>query len=128
MRKNELLVPASSLEVLKIAVIYGADAVYIGGEAGVGDREANSMTITGEHNTDILLDEKGQPVPDENGDFKILSDDECWRQDIMLETVTAEGELFYEDATGNERYGFGLTDFIHAEKNDFLEMEIGRLC
>ena len=32
MRKNELLVPASSLEVLKIAVIYGADAVYIGGE------------------------------------------------------------------------------------------------
>ena len=33
MRKNELLVPASSLEVLKIAVIFGADAVYIGGEA-----------------------------------------------------------------------------------------------
>ncbi|MDO5135336.1 MAG: U32 family peptidase [Eubacteriales bacterium] len=33
MRKVELLVPASSLEVLKIAVIYGADAVYIGGEA-----------------------------------------------------------------------------------------------
>ena len=32
MRKPELLVPASSLEVLKIAVIYGADAVYIGGE------------------------------------------------------------------------------------------------
>lgn len=30
MRKIELLVPASSLEVLKIAVIYGADAVYIG--------------------------------------------------------------------------------------------------
>ncbi len=28
----ELLIPASSLEVLKIAVIYGADAVYIGGE------------------------------------------------------------------------------------------------
>lgn len=33
MRKLELLVPASSLEVLKTAVIYGADAVYIGGEA-----------------------------------------------------------------------------------------------
>ena len=31
--KTELLIPASSLEVLKIAVIYGADAVYIGGEA-----------------------------------------------------------------------------------------------
>ena len=32
-RYPELLVPASSLEVLKVAVIYGADAVYIGGEA-----------------------------------------------------------------------------------------------
>lgn len=30
--KPELLVPASSLEVLKVAVAYGADAVYIGGE------------------------------------------------------------------------------------------------
>ncbi len=39
MRKIELLCPASSLEVLKIAVIYGADAVYIGGEAfGLGPR------------------------------------------------------------------------------------------
>ena len=33
MRKPELLVPAGSLEVLKTAVIFGADAVYIGGEA-----------------------------------------------------------------------------------------------
>lgn len=32
-RKIELLIPASSLEVLKTAVIFGADAVYIGGEA-----------------------------------------------------------------------------------------------
>lgn len=32
-KKPELLVPASSLEVLKTAVIFGADAVYIGGEA-----------------------------------------------------------------------------------------------
>ncbi len=33
MKKPELLIPASSLEVLKTAVIFGADAVYIGGEA-----------------------------------------------------------------------------------------------
>lgn len=32
MKKPELLVPASSFEVLKTAVRYGADAVYIGGE------------------------------------------------------------------------------------------------
>lgn len=33
MNRPELLVPASSLEVLKTAVIFGADAVFIGGEA-----------------------------------------------------------------------------------------------
>lgn len=33
MRKMELLIPAGSLDVLKTAVIYGADAVYLGGEA-----------------------------------------------------------------------------------------------
>lgn len=32
-KKPELLVPAGSLDVLKTAVTYGADAVYIGGEA-----------------------------------------------------------------------------------------------
>lgn len=31
-KKPELLLPASSLEVLKVAVLYGADAIYIGGE------------------------------------------------------------------------------------------------
>lgn len=33
MRKTEVLIPAGSLDVLKIAVMYGADAVYLGGEA-----------------------------------------------------------------------------------------------
>lgn len=32
MRETELLIPAGSLDVLKTAVVYGADAVYIGGE------------------------------------------------------------------------------------------------
>ncbi len=32
MKKPELLIPAGSLEVLKVAVLFGADAVYIGGE------------------------------------------------------------------------------------------------
>ena len=31
-KKPELLIPAGSLEVLKVAVLYGADAVYIGGD------------------------------------------------------------------------------------------------
>jgi putative protease len=33
MERIELLAPAGSLEKLKFAVLYGADAVYFGGEA-----------------------------------------------------------------------------------------------
>lgn len=46
MRKTELLIPAGSLEVLKTAVLYGADAVYLGGEA-FGLR-AKAKNFTGE--------------------------------------------------------------------------------
>lgn len=45
MRKPELLVPASSLEVLKTAVIFGADAVYIGGEAYGLRAKAKNFTV-----------------------------------------------------------------------------------
>lgn len=45
MKKPELLIPASSLEVLKIAVIYGADAVYIGGEAFGLRAKAKNFTM-----------------------------------------------------------------------------------
>ncbi len=44
-RKLELLIPASSLEVLKIAVIYGADAVYIGGETFGLRAKAKNFTL-----------------------------------------------------------------------------------
>ena len=43
--KPELLVPASSLEVLKTAVIFGADAVYIGGEAFVLRAKAKNFSM-----------------------------------------------------------------------------------
>ena len=44
-RKIELLVPASNLEVLKVAVMYGADAVYIGGEAFGLRAKAKNFTL-----------------------------------------------------------------------------------
>lgn len=43
--KPELLIPASSLEVLKTAVIYGADAVYIGGEVFSLRAKAKNFSI-----------------------------------------------------------------------------------
>lgn len=45
MRKTELLIPAGSLEVLKVAVNYGANAVYIGGEAFGLRAKAHNFTI-----------------------------------------------------------------------------------
>ncbi|MBQ5376252.1 MAG: U32 family peptidase, partial [Lachnospiraceae bacterium] len=45
MRNVELLVPSSSLEVLKTAVIFGADAVYIGGEAYGLRAKAKNFTL-----------------------------------------------------------------------------------
>lgn len=44
-RHPELLIPASSLEVLKIAVVFGADAVYIGGEAFGLRAKAKNFTL-----------------------------------------------------------------------------------
>lgn len=44
-KKPELLIPASSLEVLKIAVMFGADAVYIGGEAFGLRAKAKNFTL-----------------------------------------------------------------------------------
>ena len=43
--RPELLIPASNLEVLKVAVMYGADAVYIGGEAFGLRAKAKNFTI-----------------------------------------------------------------------------------
>lgn len=45
MRETELLIPAGSLEVLKVAVNYGANAVYIGGEAFGLRAKAHNFTI-----------------------------------------------------------------------------------
>ena len=82
------------------------------------------MTIVGENNTDIMLNPNGQPVADSSGDFKIVSGDACWEQDLRLEALTEPGELFYEDENGDEAYGFGLLDFSHAENDEFTQKEI----
>ena len=82
------------------------------------------MTIVGENNTDIMLDANGQPVADSSGDFKTVTGDECWEQDLRLEALTEPGELFYEDENGDEAYGFGMLDFSHAENDEFTQKEI----
>ena len=82
------------------------------------------MQITGANDVDIMLDEDGQPVSDGNGDTALVSDDECWLQDIKNEAMTEEGELFYEDEEGDASYGWSLLDFMQGEYDDFTQMEI----
>ena len=57
MKKPEILAPAGSLDVLKTAVIYGADAVYIGGEAyGLRAAAHNFDKKEMQERTDKILD------------------------------------------------------------------------
>lgn len=44
-KKPELLVPAGGLDTLKVAVDYGADAVYIGGQAFGLRAKADNFSI-----------------------------------------------------------------------------------
>ena len=45
MQKPELLAPAGDLEKLKMAIIYGADAVYLGGEQFGLRKASKNFTI-----------------------------------------------------------------------------------
>lgn len=84
------------------------------------------MSIVGLDDVDIMVDQYGQPAADKNGDFATISGDDCWKQDLMLEAYTDEGELFYEDAYGAEAYGFGLPDFAHMENDEFAQTELSQ--
>lgn len=61
-RHPELLVPASSLEVLKTAVIFGADAVYIGGEAFGLRAKAKNFSLEDMRNGIAFAHEHGVKV------------------------------------------------------------------
>lgn len=58
-RKIELLIPAGSLEVLKVAVDYGADAVYVGGEAFGLRAKAHNFTINDMKEGCVYCHERG---------------------------------------------------------------------
>lgn len=68
---------------------------------------------------DILLDENYQPLSDISGEAQIVSDYDCVLQDIKLEAITTEGELFYDTT-----YGWSLLDFINSENDELNLVEI----
>ena len=57
MKKPELLAPAGDLYRLKVAILYGADAVFIGGHGGAADADAVRFKIDYLENVRHLLAE-----------------------------------------------------------------------
>lgn len=69
---------------------------------------------------DIKLNADWQPVPEASGDFlQTVGQYECLMQELALEALTQEGDLFTD-----EYFGWSLLDFIHSEVDSLLEIEI----
>lgn len=75
--------------------------------------------MAGYNDTDIKLTESWQLTQATNGDAPIIADIECLIQDIKLEALTQEGELFYDSG-----YGWSLLDFIQSDDDDLIRLEI----
>lgn len=69
--------------------------------------------------TDIALDANWQPVTRSNGDFATVTELDCLMQEIRLETLTTEGELFFDSG-----FGWSLPDYLHRQVDDLVLLEI----
>lgn len=69
--------------------------------------------------TDIKLDDEWQLTPAASGDAPVTDDVEGLLQTIRTESITQEGELFYDTD-----FGWSLLDFVHAQETDLAKIEI----
>lgn len=76
--------------------------------------------MAGLNDTDIRLDDSWQLTQAATGDAPLVSGFDCIMQDIRLEAMTQEGELFYDT-----EWGWSLLDFIHSEDDELTIIEIG---
>ena len=115
MRHPELLVPASSLEVLKIAVIFGADAVYIGGEAfGLRAKAKNftneeikeGIAFAHEHGVKVYITANilahNQELKEIKPDALIISDPGVF---MIAKEICPEIEIHISTQANNTNYG-----------------------
>lgn len=75
--------------------------------------------MAGLQDTDIKLDESWQLTQAANGDAPVITDTDCFLQDIKLEAMTQEGELFYD-----KEYGWSLLDFLQRNEDELTRLEI----
>ncbi len=125
MKKPELLVPASSLEVLKTAVRYGADAVYIGGEVFGLRAKAKNFSIEEMQEGVVFAHQRGvkvyvtanilahnadiEPVKAYFNDLKKVKPDALIISDPAIFTIAKEilpeMELHISTQANNTNYG-----------------------
>lgn len=75
--------------------------------------------MAGLNDIDIRLDSSWQLTQAATGDAPLVSDFDCIMQDIRLEAMTQEGELFYDP-----EWGWSLLDFIQSEDDELTLIEI----
>ncbi|BFH10887.1 DUF2634 domain-containing protein [Paenibacillus melissococcoides] len=75
--------------------------------------------MAGLHDSDIRLDANWQPAAAANGEALLVTDYDCLFQDIRLEALTQEGELFYD-----ESWGWSLLEFIQSQDDELTRLEI----
>ena len=68
---------------------------------------------------DIRVDDDWQLTRAANGDAPVISDNEEFLQSIKLESMTQEGDLFYD-----LEYGWSLLDFIHSTDSELTRIAI----
>ena len=75
--------------------------------------------MTGLHDTDIRLDGAWQLTQAADGGAPLCSNLDCLYQNIILESLTQPGDLFYD-----EEFGWGLYEFIQSEDTELTRLEI----
>lgn len=75
--------------------------------------------MTGLHDTDIRLGDAWELTSAADGDAPLCSGPDCLYQNIALEAVTQEGDVFYDP-----EFGWSLYDFIQSEDSELNRLEI----
>lgn len=69
--------------------------------------------------SDLMMDDNGQPVISAAGESLMVSGIDCFLQDVRNEAVTMEGECFWD-----ADYGWSMLDFIQQERDELLQTRI----
>ena len=77
--------------------------------------------MAGLFDTEIKLNEDWQLTAAANGDAPLSSNTDCLIQDIRLEALSQEGELFYDEA-----WGWSLLDFLQMQDEELTKLEISQ--